>query len=110
MQVAFPKPEDEWIPGLRWREMRSKRYHLEKITEAGFTTPTTGEDCCVPPQNKYKFSDFFDRPVFAEKSALWESSKEIIHKFIWMEETSQGNFPRLMLRAGGNCNVWRKIS
>ena len=38
----------------------------------GFRSPITQEYFCVLPQNKYKFSDVFDRPVFEEKLAMWE--------------------------------------
>ena len=55
--------------------MRSKKYPMEEITEAVFRASTNPEDCCVPPQKKYKFSEIFDRPVFAEKLAVWETTK-----------------------------------
>ena len=49
-KVAFPNPEDGWIPGPRWRELRLKKDPLEEITEAGFCVPTTQEYFRVPPQ------------------------------------------------------------
>ena len=74
-QVTFPNPEDGWIPGSRWREMRLNKDPLEEIIEVVFRTPTTQEDFRVLPQKKYKFSEIFDRPVFAEKLAVWETTK-----------------------------------
>ena len=55
--------------------MRSKKYPMEEITEAVFRASTNPEDCCVPPQKKYKFSEIFDRPAFAEKLAVWKITK-----------------------------------
>ena len=39
-RFAFTKPEDGWITGLRWRDLRLNKDLLEKITEAGFCAPT----------------------------------------------------------------------
>ena len=41
MKVIFPNPEDIWITGWRWRDMRLKKDPLDGITEAGFLVPTT---------------------------------------------------------------------
>ena len=35
-QVEFPNPEDVWIPGSRWRELRLNKDSMEEITEAVF--------------------------------------------------------------------------
>ena len=73
--VTFPNPEDGWIPCYRWREMCLKKDLVQEITEVGFHAPTAREDFRFPPQNKYNFSEVFDRPVFAEKLAVWELTK-----------------------------------
>ena len=101
-KVAFPNPEDGWIPGPRWRELRLKNYSLEEITEAGFRAPTTLEDCCVPPREKYKISEVFYCPIFAENWLCGKVRRGRIYKLVLMEEASQGTFPRLALRAGPN--------
>ena len=35
--------------GSRWSDMHLKKDPLDYITEAGFSAPTTQEDCSVPP-------------------------------------------------------------
>ena len=102
IQFAFPNPEDGWIPGSRWRDLRLKKDLLEEITEARFCAPTTQEDFRVPPRKKYNFFEVFYNPVFAKNRLCGKRQREIIHEFVWMEEASQGTFPRLALRVGGN--------
>ena len=53
-----------------------KKDNTEEIKEAGFFSPKTRGDFCVPSRKKYKFSEVFDRPVFSEKLAVWEITKE----------------------------------
>ena len=56
-------------------ELSLKKDPLEDITYLGFHARTTRKYCCVLSQNKYIFSEVFDRPVFAEKLSVWETRK-----------------------------------
>ena len=64
IKVTFTNPEDGWIPGSKWRDMRFNKDPLEKISEEGFCAATTQEDCHVPPRNKSNVSEVFDIAYF----------------------------------------------
>ena len=64
IQVTFINPEDGWIPGSKWRNMRFNKDPMEEISEEGFCAASTQEDYHVPPRNKHNVSEVFDLAYF----------------------------------------------
>ena len=106
-QVEFPNPEDVWIPGSRWRELRLNKDSMEEITEAVFFAPSTREYFRVPLQKKYNFLGFLITLSLGGNWLCGKRRRKRIYEFIWTEEASQGTLPRIELRAGQNWNGWR---
>ena len=62
-------------PGFKVEEAEFEEGSYGGDKKSGIFEPTSREDFCVPHQNKYKFSEVFDCPVFAEILDVWEMTK-----------------------------------